>query len=216
MSKRRWLSERITDPWYRKAKKEGYPSRAAYKLIYVHNRYGIIKEGDVVVDLGSAPGGMLSVESNLVGKNGRVIAIDTKEITFNADNVTKLHVDIMTPDAKKIIANALGWKRCDVLISDVSPNLSGIREYDTAVQLELILKVIEISDLVLRIGGNILIKAFECEDLVSIENGLRESFTFYKRVKTPPSTWKHSSEVFLMGIKKVKEGVYHIIQSIQG
>ena len=192
---------------------EGYPSRAAYKLLYIQKKYNIIKEGDIVVDLGSAPGGMLSIESELVGKHGTVLAIDTKEIRVSANNITKLSLNVLSPEAPKMIAKALDWRRCDVLISDISPNLSGIRELDAVRQLELVLRVIEISDLVLRRGGNILIKAFECEELVKVERGLRRGFNFYKRVKTPPSTWKHNSEAYLMGLEKVQEGIYNIIHA---
>jgi 23S rRNA (uridine2552-2'-O)-methyltransferase len=203
----------MSDPWYRRAKMEGYPSRAAYKLLYIQKKYNIIREGDVVVDLGSAPGGMLSIESELVGSQGAVLAVDTREIRVNANNITKLSLDILSPEAPKLIAKALDWRRCDVLISDASPNLSGIREVDAARQLELVLRVIEISDLVLRRGGNLLVKAFECEELVKVERGLRRGFNFYKRVKTPPSTWKHSSEAYLMGIEKVQEGIHNIVSA---
>lgn len=208
---RRWHAERVSDPWYRKAKAEGYPSRAAYKLLYIQQKYSLIKEGDVIVDLGSAPGGMLAIESELVGKQGKILAVDTREIKVTADNITKLSMDILSDDAPKIIAQALGWRRCDVLVSDASINLSGIKELDAFKQLELVLRVVEISDLVLRRGGNILIKAFECEELVNVEKGLRRGYNFYKRVRTPPSNWKQSSEVYLMGLEKMREGIHNII-----
>ncbi|MEM3589079.1 MAG: RlmE family RNA methyltransferase [Nitrososphaerota archaeon] len=214
MSKHKWLAMRMSDPWYRLAKQEGYPSRAAYKLLYIQEKYGIIREGYTIVDIGSAPGGMLSVEAKLVGSKGTVLAIDTKEIKYNANNIRKLSLNIFDEESPRVIADALNWKRCDVLISDASPNLSGIRELDTIKQLDLVLRVIEISDLILRSGGNLLVKAYECRELMDIEKGLKKGFSLYKRVKPPPSTWKRNSEVYLMGLEKIREGIHNLILTI--
>ncbi|MEM4449527.1 MAG: RlmE family RNA methyltransferase, partial [Nitrososphaerota archaeon] len=99
MSKHKWLAMRMSDPWYRLAKQEGYPSRAAYKLLYIQEKYGIIREGYTIVDIGSAPGGMLSVEAKLVGSKGTVLAIDTKEIKYNANNIRKLPLNIFDEES---------------------------------------------------------------------------------------------------------------------
>ena len=207
VTKERWLAERRSDPWHRKAKEEGYPSRAAYKLIFIQQKYHVIKRGDLVVDLGSWPGGMLAVESQTVGPEGLVVAVDLKEPAFRAENVVFLRMDVNDADAPFAILSALGNRRCDVLVSDVSPKFTGVRDVDVFNQLMLGIRALEISDVVLRRGGNVVIKFFECEELPRIERRLRNGFRFLKRVITPPTLRKNSSELFLVGIGKLTDRV---------
>lgn len=207
MSKARWLAERRDDPWVKRARREGYPSRAAYKLLFVQRGYGLIEEGDAVVDIGAAPGGMLKLESELVGPGGLVVAVDTRRIVYSADNVKHLCLDIKDPAAAERILEALGWRRCDVLVSDASPSFTGVREVDALVQLELSVRSLQLAGPLLRRGGNVLVKALECGELRQVERALKRSFAFYKRVVTPPSLRRHSSEVYLLGMGKKSDGV---------
>ncbi|MEN3048219.1 MAG: RlmE family RNA methyltransferase [Candidatus Caldarchaeales archaeon] len=207
MSKARWLAERREDPWHRRAKAEGYPSRAAYKLLYIQQKYGILRRGDVVVDIGSWPGGMLKVESEIVGPEGLVVAVDLREPVFRAENVRFLRMDIEDPKASEAILDALGGVRCDVLVSDASPKFTGARDVDVFNQLLLTVRAIEVSDVVLAKGGNAAFKAFECPELQAVEQRLRRSFEAYRRVVTPPTLRKRSSEVYMVCMGKRREGV---------
>jgi len=207
LTKERWLAERRSDPWHRKAKAEGYPSRAAYKLIHIQQRYRVLERGDLVVDLGSWPGGMLSVESRTVGPEGLVVAVDLKEPVFRAENVVFLQMDVNDEEAPFEILSALGNRRCDVLVSDASPRFTGVRDVDVFNQLLLGVRALEIADVVLKRGGNVVIKFLECEELARVERRLRRWFRFVKRVVTPPTLRKHSSEVFLVGLGKLADGM---------
>ncbi|MCS7094534.1 MAG: RlmE family RNA methyltransferase [Thaumarchaeota archaeon] len=214
MSKARWLSERRDDPWHKRAKVEGYPSRAAYKLLYIQKRYRVLRRGDRVVDIGSWPGGMLKVESEIVGPEGLVVAVDVREPAFKAPNVKVLVTDLLSPKVADEILNALNGERCDVLISDASPRLSGVRDVDVFNQLVLTIRALEVSDVVLSLGGNSVLKAFECEELGVLERRLQRSFRVCKRVVTPPALRKRSSEVYLVFLNKLHEGASENLRSI--
>lgn len=207
MSKARWLAERRGDPWHRRAKAEGYPSRAAYKLLYIQQRYGILERGDVVVDIGSWPGGMLKVESEIVGPEGLVVSVDLREPVFRAENVRFLRMDVEDPRATDAILDACGGERCDVLVSDASPKFTGAKDVDAFNQLLLTVRAVEVADVVLAWGGNAVFKAFDCPELPVVEQRLRRSFRAYKRVVTPPTLRKRSSEVYMVCIGKAREGV---------
>ncbi|MEM1534788.1 MAG: RlmE family RNA methyltransferase [Nitrososphaerota archaeon] len=213
MTRERWLSERRADPWFNRAKREGYPSRAAYKLKHIQKLYSIITPGDVVVELGAAPGGMLKVASELVGEEGLVIGVDLKPIQCSGRNIRALRMDIYDPATPEEILKLTGYEGCDVLISDSSPNLIGAAEVDTLRQLDLVIRCCEISDKVLKDNGNIVLKAFECPELLSVERPLRYCFRSYRRVTTPPSLRKHSSEVYLVGIGRWEAPIAPLLRS---
>jgi len=212
VTKERWLAERRADPWLRMAKAEGYPSRAAYKLKHIQRLYKLIHQGDFVVELGAAPGGMLRVASEIVGGSGLAVGVDIKPIKCSAPNIRALRLDINDPSAPVEILSALGGRRCDALISDASPGLTGIPEVDTLRQLDLLIRCFEIADAVLRDGGNVMFKAFECRELSHIERPIRQSFKFYKRATTPPSLRKHSSEVYLVGLGRRRAPMAHLLK----
>ncbi len=198
------------------AKKEGYPSRAAYKLKHIQRQYSIIGPGDVVVELGAAPGGMLKVASQLVGEKGLVLGVDVRPISCTGENIRHLKIDIYDPLAPREILRLLEGAGCDVLISDASPNLIGVPEIDTLRQLDLVIRCCEIADEVLKDDGNIMLKAFECPELARLDRVLRGCFKNYKRVTTPPSLRKHSSEVYLVGIGRWKAPIAPLLRAAVG
>ncbi|GBC70649.1 Ribosomal RNA large subunit methyltransferase E [Candidatus Calditenuaceae archaeon HR02] len=216
MARNRWLAERRADPWVRMAKREGYPSRAAYKLKHIQRLYSIISPGDVVVELGAAPGGMLKVASELVGERGLVLGVDIRPIHCTEENVRHLKIDIYDPSAPREVMRLLDGVRCDVLISDASPNLIGVPEIDTLKQLDIVIRCCEIADEVLKDGGNIMLKAFECPELARLDRVLRSCFDNYKRVTTPPSLRKHSSEVYLVGIGRWEAPIAPLLRAAVG
>src|SRR5687768_1014651 len=113
------------DRYYKKAKQEGYRSRAAYKLLELQQRYRLLRPGDAVVDLGAAPGGWLQVAAKIVGQSGKVIGIDLQPIKpFNERNIIVLEDDIYGPEVKYKIKELIGGP-ADSVISDLAPKLSG-------------------------------------------------------------------------------------------
>jgi len=196
-TKRRWISERKRDVYHRKAKELGYRSRASFKLIEICKRTGLIRPGDLVLDLGAAPGGWLQVASELVGKSGRVLGVDLKPIEqFPSSNVSTIIGDIEAPGLAQGILSCFA-RKADVVISDASPNLTGIWELDQARQLSLASSSARIASEVLRTGGAMILKAFQGKSFNDLLSSLRASFRSVDLIK-PGATRKRSSEIYLV------------------
>ncbi len=213
MTRARWLAERRDDPWIRRAKREGYPSRAAYKLKHIQSRYRVLQTGDIVVELGAAPGGMLKAAAEMVGEEGLVLGVDVRPIGLKARNVKTLTCDIYNPNASVQILEALGRLKCDVLISDASLHLSGAIEVDRLRQIDLLIRCVEIADDVLEDGGDMILKAFDCPELKAVERPLSLSFASYRRVVTPPTMRKHSSEVYLVCLRRTRAPIASLMRA---
>lgn len=187
------------DPFYRKAKKEGYRSRAAYKLLELNRRFRLIRPGDRVVDLGAAPGGWLQVVSQLVGPKGKVIGVDLQPISpFPAENVVVIQGDIAEPEVAANLKELLP-SRADLVLSDMSPRLSGIREADVARALELNRAALQAAAGLLRTGGHFLAKAFVAGEIEIFFRELKERFRSVQRTR-PEATRKGSSEIYLIAM----------------
>jgi 23S rRNA (uridine2552-2'-O)-methyltransferase len=185
------------DPFYRKAKKEGYRSRAAYKLLEINRRYKLLKPGDRVVDLGAAPGGWIQVAAELVGAHGIVIGIDLNPIVpFAEKNVVLLQEDIDKPEtAPKISALLGGAANC--VISDLAPHLTGIRDADVARALALFSHARDLAVRVLAPGGNFLAKTFLAQETNRLVGELKPHFFSISRTR-PDATRKGSSELYIV------------------
>jgi 23S rRNA (uridine2552-2'-O)-methyltransferase len=191
---RAWIAERRRDPYHRLAKKQGVPSRAYYKLAQIDGRYSVVKEGQVVVDLGSAPGGWLAYLSKRVGDDGFVLGVDKVPVQIDAPNVKTVVLDVEANGAVEAIASLLPGK-ADLVTSDMSPKLTGISELDVTRQLDLARRAAEIARRVLRRGGSLVVKLFQGPGLDDVLFELRSE---YKEVKLfrPPATRKNSREVY--------------------
>lgn len=201
-----WLQERKRDYYYKKAKEEKYRSRATYKLFQAVEKYHFIKEGDVVVDLGAAPGGWTQAARKIVGKEGFVLGVDLKPIEpFPEHNVQTIIDDITNPEITRRILKMLP-RKADVVISDVSPNISGIWELDHARQIDCAHKALEIALKTLRPRGNFFVKVFQGDMLTDYIKKVRKYFEDLRIVK-PKASRAKSSEVFVLGIhlKKITE-----------
>ncbi|MGB9959132.1 MAG: RlmE family RNA methyltransferase [Candidatus Bathyarchaeales archaeon] len=194
-----WLQERKRDYYYRKAKEEKYRSRAAYKLFQVVEKYRFIKEGDVVVDLGAAPGGWVQAARKIVGKKGFVLGVDLKPIEpFPESNVRTLIGDITEQETVQQILEMLP-READAVISDVSPNISGIWEVDHARQIECAYKALEIALETLKPHGNFFVKAFQGDMLNDFISKVKRYFEEVKVIK-PKASRAKSSEIFILGL----------------
>lgn len=183
------------DRYFKKAKQEGYRSRAAYKLLELQQRYGLIGPDDAVVDLGAAPGGWLQVAGKFVGQNGKVIGVDLQPIKpFNERNIIVLKGDIFSVEIKQKIKELIGGP-VDTVISDLAPKLSGIRDADIARCLELNQAALNVAVDLLRPGGKLLIKSFISDDLHSFTAELKRYFSAVQRTK-PEATRRGSSEFY--------------------
>jgi 23S rRNA (uridine2552-2'-O)-methyltransferase len=183
------------DRYYKKAKQEGYRSRAAYKLLELQQRFRLIRPGDVVVDLGAAPGGWLQVAAKLAGQTGKVIGIDLQPIAaFREPNIIVLQGDITAPETPQKIAE-LACGRVDGVLSDLAPRLSGIRDADIARCMELNRTALSLATALLRPGGSFLVKSFVSQELQTFTLELKRHFRSVQRTR-PEATRQGSSEFY--------------------
>ena len=185
------------DRYYKRAKQEGHRSRAAYKLLELQQRFRLIRPGDVVVDLGAAPGGWLQVAAKWVGQTGKVIGIDLQPIdAFHEPNIVVLQGDITAPEIPgKISELARGKVHC--VLSDLAPRLSGIRDADAARCLELNRSALTLATALLRLGGSFLVKSFVNQELQTFTLELKKHFHSVQRTR-PEATRQGSSEFYYL------------------
>lgn len=184
-----------TDHYYKRAKHEGYRSRAAYKLLELQQRYRLMRQGDTVVDLGASPGGWLQVAARLVGQNGKVVGVDMQPIQpLNERNIIFVEGDITSSEMHRKIRELIG-RPVDCVLSDLAPKLSGIRDADMARSLELNQTALKIAAELLRPDGALLIKSFMSNDLHSFTAALKRYFSSVQRTK-PEATRQGSSEFY--------------------
>jgi 23S rRNA (uridine2552-2'-O)-methyltransferase len=189
------MSYRLRDSYYKKAKQQGYRSRAAYKLLELQERFRILRAGESVVDLGAAPGGWLQVAAKLVGPRGKVLGVDLQPIEpLNQKNIIIVQGDIAALETEQRIMEYLG-RPTDSVISDVAPKLTGIRDTDEARSLELNGTALAVAKRLLRPGGNFLIKSFVSEELRSFSAELEKQFRSVQRTR-PDASRKGSSEIY--------------------
>ena len=175
------------------SKKDGFRSRAAYKLIQIQKQNKIIKAGDKVLDIGSSPGGWSQVVSNILGDSGSIIAIDVLPMK-KIKNVNFFQIDLK--DIHKINLN-----KVSIVLSDIAPNISGVSIIDTENMKSLLEIEISIVDNFLKIGGKYLCKCFEGSSLNFLTNKLKDRFEIIKRIK-PDASRSTSKECYILGIKK--------------
>jgi len=190
------LSEARKDFYRRKAREEGYKSRAAYKLLEAVQKYKLIKPGDRVIDLGAAPGGWLQVASQAVGGQGLAVGVDLSPIRLEADNMRTLRMDINDPALPETVKGLLK-RPADVLLSDLSPRISGVWDLDQYRQIELTLKSITLGDELLKAGGNAMLKVFQGERFKEAEGEARKRYNFVAIMK-PRASRNESSEMYLL------------------
>ncbi|KXB07526.1 hypothetical protein AKJ51_01140 [candidate division MSBL1 archaeon SCGC-AAA382A20] len=193
-----WQDKRKNEHFYKKAKKEGYRSRAAYKLKQLDGKYNLLKTGDIVVDLGSAPGGWIQVAREKVDEKGFVLGVDLDNIEkFNYENVINLQIDITEPETGEIIRKKLP-NSPSVILSDASPDISGNWEVDHARSIELSRAALNLAEKLLERRGNILIKVFQGEFFPELLKDVGSLFDFCKSSK-PRASRKESAEIYIIG-----------------
>jgi 23S rRNA (uridine2552-2'-O)-methyltransferase len=191
-SSKQWLQRHVTDPYVRQAKAQGYRSRSAFKLLQIDAKEKILRPGQLVVDLGAAPGGWSQVAADKVKPSGRVIAIDLLPIA-PISGVTLLKGDFRSERLRLALADA----KADVVLSDLSPNLSGIGNVDQARALELTAAAIDFCSKSLKPQGVFLLKAFHGDAFKEVLARLRATFEKVKVVK-PLASRGESAETYVL------------------
>lgn len=195
-----WMKEHVNDFFVKQARKEGYRSRAAYKLLEIAERELILKPGLIVVDLGAAPGSWSQVASHKVGHNGKVIAVDILEMA-PLPNVEFIQGDFREEHAVAELKRYLRDHQPDLVISDMAPNMSGIVISDQARGMYLAELALAFSMEQLNYGGNFLVKVFQGRDFDQFLFDMRAGF---KKViiRKPKASRDRSNELYLLGLGK--------------
>ena len=201
---KQWMMEHVNDVYVQRAKAEGYRSRAAYKLIEVAARDKLLKPGMVVVDLGAAPGGWSQVAAAKTGTGGRVIAVDLLPMG-SLRNVTFLQGDFRDEAVAQALERELAGRPIDLVLSDMSPNISGIALSDQARAMHLAELALEFAVKHLKPGGSLLVKVFQGSGFQEFLREMRSRF-MHVMTRKPEASRGRSNELYLLG-KERKAGI---------
>lgn len=197
-SSRRWVQQQANDPYVKRRVEDGLRSRAAFKLEELLAKDKLVKPGATIVDLGAAPGGWAEMATKLVGARGKVIAVDLLEMQAIAD-VHFIQGDVCDPLVIGEIIDFAGEQAVDLVLSDMAPNITGIRDADEANFLDIADAVLEVTSGVLRPGGSLILKMFQFPGTEAFIGTLKKRFTKIARRK-PPASRKQSKEFYVVGI----------------
>lgn len=197
-----WYKEKKKEAWYRKAKREGFRARSAYKLQQIQERHRVVRAGDTVIDLGAAPGGWSQVAVGLVGPKGRVVGVDLQGVP-PLEGARFLRGDFTKSETVEALFQLLASEprgvRVDVVLSDMSPQLTGNYTMDQANSVYLCQHALGFARRVLDAGGRLVVKVFEGEDYPEFLKDVRGSFGSVKPYR-PPASRKQSSELYLVAM----------------
>ena len=191
-SNKQWLRRHVTDAYVRRAKAQGYRSRAAFKLLELDAKEHFLKPGAVVLDLGAAPGSWSQVAAERVRPGGKVIAVDLLDIA-PISGVTVLKGDFRSLD----LLAPLAGERADVILSDLSPNLSGIANVDQARAAEMSFAALDLCKKALKTGGVFVLKAFHGAAFDEVIQRLKQDFGTVA-VRKPGASRGESKETYLL------------------
>ncbi len=191
------MREHVNDPYVQLAKKEGWRSRAAFKLIEMDEKDKLLRRGEVVVDLGATPGGWSQVAAKRVGDGGMVVALDLLEME-PIHNVEFIQGDFREDDVLKALEEKLDGRRVGLVMSDMAPNMSGVPLVDQARIMYLAELGLEFSRVHLKPDGAFLVKVFQGTDYETFLRSMREVFKTVA-VRKPDASRDRSAELYLLG-----------------
>ena len=195
-SSRHWRQRQVSDPYVERAAREGWRSRAVFKLAQIQARENLLKPGMTCVDLGASPGGWSQYASGIVGPTGRIWALDLEPME-PISGVTFIQGDFGDPQTLASLRAAMGEDRIDLVMSDMSPNISGNRAVDQPRAMRLAEDALEFASGVLREGGDLLVKLFQGEGFEEFINETRRGFGAVRVVK-PKASRPESREMYLL------------------
>jgi 23S rRNA (uridine2552-2'-O)-methyltransferase len=198
-----WLKRHVKDPYVRRANVQGYRARSAYKLLELVEREKLALPGHTVVDLGAAPGSWSQVLVERVGRSGRVVAVDLLEVA-PLPGVTVIQGDFGDEAVLGRLEGALGGRKIDLVVSDMAPNISGVRSSDQARSIHLCELALDFAETHLNSGGAFVVKAFQGAGFPEFLAAMRRIFVSVASRK-PGASRGESKEMYLVG-KKLKAG----------
>ncbi len=191
------MREHVNDPFVQLAKKEGWRSRAAFKLMEIDDKDKLLKRGEVVVDLGATPGGWSQVAAKRVGDTGKVIALDLLEME-PIHGVEFIQGDFREDDVLHSLEKILGDRRVGLVMSDMAPNMSGVNLVDQARVMHLAELGLDFAKAHLKPEGVFLVKVFQGSDYDVFLKAMREAFVTVA-VRKPQASRDRSAELYLLG-----------------
>lgn len=195
-SSKNWLQEHFSDHYVKKAQQDGYRSRAAYKLLEIQEKDHLIKPGMTVVDLGAAPGGWSEIIVKLVGNKVRVIALDILPMD-PIDGVEIIQGDFTTEATYQKLLDILKDTQIDIVVSDMAPNMSGIKSADQARSVYLAELALDFAKNNLKNNGKFLLKTFQGEGFDKLLQDIKQIFQSVK-IRKPSASRSRSNEVYIL------------------
>jgi len=192
-----WMHEHVSDHWVQEAQRRGYRSRAAFKLIELAGKDRLLRPGMTVVDLGAAPGSWCQVLRERLGPTARIVAVDLLPMDPIA-GVIFLRGDMGEPSTLQAVDAALAGRKADLVLCDVSPNISGIESADQARSVHMGEMALEFAARWLQPGGDLVVKAFQGEGFTGLKEALQAQFD-KAYVRKPKASRDRSREIFLVG-----------------
>ncbi|WP_265948548.1 23S rRNA (uridine(2552)-2'-O)-methyltransferase RlmE [Dechloromonas sp. A34] len=192
-----WMREHVNDPYVQLAKKEGWRSRAAFKLMEIDDKDKLLRRGEVVVDLGATPGGWSQVAAKRVGDGGLVFALDLLEME-PLHGVEFIQGDFREDDVLRTLEEKLNGRHVGLVMSDMAPNMSGVPLVDQARIMYLAELGLEFSKVHLKPDGAFLVKVFQGTDYETFLRSMREVFKTVV-VRKPDASRDRSAELYLLG-----------------
>lgn len=193
---KKWLDEHVNDPYVKRAQADGYRSRASYKLIEINDKDKLIRPGDTVMDLGSAPGGWSQIVAPLVGEKGTVIASDILPMD-SIVGVDFIQGDFTQDAVYEKILSTLEGAQADVVVSDMAPNISGVNAADQYGSIYLVELALDMARNVLKPGGSFCAKVFQGVGYEEYVKDVRQSFKTVL-VRKPAASRPRSREVYIV------------------
>ena len=200
---KQWMMEHVNDPYVQRAQKEGYRSRAAYKLMELDERDNLIKPGMVVVDLGATPGGWCQVVAKKMGMHGRIIALDLLPL-LPLPRVEFIQGDFREDSVLAQLEKMLDGRQIGLVMSDMAPNISGVGSADQARSMYLAELALDFAAKHLAPGGSFVVKIFQG---IGFEDYLKLARGHFEKVVTrkPKASRDRSSEQYLVGLGKLEK-----------
>ena len=196
------MQEHVSDEFVKRAQSDGWRSRASFKLIEIIQKYSLVSKGSVVVDLGAAPGGWSQVITRELGGDGVVVALDLLEMA-PLPGVTFIQGDFQDSGVEEQLTGALGGRLADLVISDMAPNISGVKVLDQSRWLTLAELALDFAVSHMKVGGDLVVKCFEGAGSDEFKSQVQQYFKRTQRFK-PKASRDRSSEFFLVGLNKIK------------
>lgn len=195
---RDWLQRQAKDIYVKASKKDGYRSRASYKLLEMQDKYRLFKPGMHIIELGAAPGGWSQVAAQSIGQHGKIYAVDLLPMSA-IDHVEMLQMDINDEAFDAWLTSHLGEQRCDWVISDMAPNMSGHQSTDQLRSIQLCEETLVIASRWLKPEhGGVLMKCFQGEGFIELKQLVRSSYQHCQLIK-PKASERSAREIYILG-----------------